>query len=128
MFCKSHRGKKILILETDFLDREALSMVLATEGYMVPAAKGCDEAMAVLRSPERPDLILLDLSTGNEEVLTFCRTVRGEPAFATVPIVALTHKDTDRSILEGAHCLDKPVDTSRLLEAIGAHLLVPSAS
>jgi len=103
-------------------------MLLATEGYMVPAAKGCSQALAVLHSPERPDLILLDLSTGNEEVINFCRTVRKEPEFATIPIVALTHKDTDRSILEGARCLDKPVDTYRLLATIDGHFLVPSPS
>jgi CheY-like chemotaxis protein len=123
MFRKNCRGKKIMIMEADFVDREALSMVLATEGYMVPAAANPDEARELLRCPERPDLIILDLSTHHNDVLEIHALLQGDPNLASIPVIFLTTKTVAQQPSVDCECLEKPLDSNRLLERINARLL-----
>jgi CheY-like chemotaxis protein len=128
MFRKSCRGKKILIIESDFVDREALSMVLATEGYMVPAAANHAEAQALLHCPERPDLIILDLSTHSKDSLEIYAALQGDPQLASIPVIILTSQNALPQPTVSCECLEKPFDRNRLLERINARLLEPAAS
>jgi len=130
MFRKTCHGKKILIVEADCVDRETLSMVLAAEGYMVPAPANHAETVDILRSAERPDLVLLDLSKQKKDVLELCRALQQDPALSSIPIIVLAQKDLrDQAMAFGCIAfLEKPVDTHRLLEKINSHFFSSSLS
>src|ERR671929_2261459 len=118
---------KILLVEDheelwDFLSRRlrrrGFDIVLAHDGQ-----EGVDKARA-----ERPDVILLDMNLPVMDGWTAARTLRGDPATAKIPIIALTAHamsgDRARTLEAGRDDYHpKPVDFSRLLTQIDAALL-----
>jgi CheY-like chemotaxis protein len=77
-----------LILVVDHRDmREALAMVLRSEGFRVVSAADGSEALDVVTS-ERPDLILLDYAMPGLDGAGFCRVYRQRGGEA--PVVLMT--------------------------------------
>ena len=102
------------------LKRRGYDVTVATDGQV-----GVDRARADL-----PDLILLDMNLPVLDGWSAARLLKGEPATAGIPIIALTAHamSGDREKTMAAGCDDyhpKPVDFSRLLAQIEA--LVPGA-
>lgn len=115
---------KILLVEDheeiwDFLSRRlkrrGYDVVLATDGQ-----QGVDKAHS-----DMPDIILLDMNLPVMDGWTAAGKLKGDPATAKIPIIALTAHamSGDREKAIGAGCNDyhpKPVDFSRLLAQIEA--------
>ena len=115
---------KILLVEDheeiwDFLSRRlkrrGYDVVLATDGQ-----QGVDKARS-----DAPDIILLDMNLPVMDGWTAATVIKGDPATAKVPIIALTAHamSGDREKAIAAGCNDyhpKPVDFSRLLAQIEA--------
>lgn len=115
---------KILLVEDheeiwDFLSRRlkrrGYDVVLATDGQ-----QGVDKAHS-----DAPDIILLDMNLPVMDGWTAAGKLKGDPATAKIPIIALTAHamSGDREKAIGAGCNDyhpKPVDFSRLLAQIEA--------
>ncbi len=117
------QGKKILVVEDDYLLREALSLALAAEGYMVAFARDGQEATEKLHGKEPPDLIVLDLMLPGMDGGEFCRLRRGDPALAAVPVLlcsAVPDLGERAAALGAAGYLQKPFETGDLLKAIRA--------
>ena len=97
------------------LKRRGYDVTVATDGQV-----GVDRARADL-----PDLILLDMNLPVLDGWSAARLLKGEPATAGIPIIALTAHamSGDREKTMAAGCDDyhpKPVDFSRLLTQIEA--------
>lgn len=117
-------GKKILIVEDDYVLGEALSLALAAEGYMVAIAVNGQEALERLRGPERPHLILLDLMLPAMSGWQLRDQLRQDPALASIPVVvcsAAADLEEKANTLGAAGYLQKPIETSELLRAIRGH-------
>jgi urea transport system substrate-binding protein len=113
--------KRILLVEDNFLTREALSMILATEGYRVTLAANGAEALQRLHGPERPDLILLDLGMPVMDGLRFCCETKQHGELAGIPVVIFSAaEDADQKAADvgAVGCLHKPVETPQLLDLI----------
>ena len=100
------------------LQRRGFEVILAHDGQ-----QGVD-----LATKELPDIVLLDMNLPVMDGWTAARTLRGQPATANIPIIALTAHamSGDRAKVIEAGCDDyhpKPVDFPRLLEQIDAALL-----
>jgi signal transduction histidine kinase/CheY-like chemotaxis protein/CHASE3 domain sensor protein len=116
-------GRKILIAEDDVRNVFALTSILEPKGAKVEIARNGREAIeAVERSPDF-DLVLMDIMMPEMDGLEAIRALRAQPAFAKLPIIALTAKamqdDRDRCIAAGANdYIAKPLDVDKLLSLV----------
>ena len=117
----SQPNKKILLVEDNFPARELMSTILGGVGYMVCTAANGAEALEKLRSPERPDLILLDLLMPVMDGWKFLAELKRDPALASIPVLILSGADKSlqqEGTAEAACFLHKPVQTLELLQAV----------
>ena len=103
------------------LKRRGFEVTVATDGQA-----GVDRARADL-----PDIVLLDMNLPVLDGWSAARLLKGDPATAGIPIIALTAHAMagDREKTVAAGCNDyhpKPVDFSKLLQQIEA--LTPGAA
>jgi CheY-like chemotaxis protein len=109
---------RILIIEDDAAIREMLSRRLQLRGYAVELASDGESGLAAVRAAP-PDVLLLDHGLPGISGWDVARTLRAEPAFASMPIVALTAHagEPSRKAALEAGCttfLTKPVDMKAL--------------
>jgi len=113
---------RILLVEDNEMNRDMLSRRLIKRGHEVIIAvdgqKGVEMAVK-----EIPEIILLDMSLPVLDGWEAAGKLKGDPATATIPIIALTaHAMTgDREKCLDAGCDDydsKPVEFKRLLGKI----------
>jgi CheY-like chemotaxis protein len=111
----SLNSKRILIIEDDIATRDALTECLRDHGYQVTCASDGFEALDLLQTMPRPDLILLDLMLPQMDGWDFRATQKRDPALSGIPVVALSAVgwlvDVDAS-------LRKPVRVEELLETV----------
>ena len=117
-----HTPPLVLVVDDDQNAREGLAEFLVGCGYRVSEASDGPEALrkAIRR---RPDLVLLDLAIPRLDGWTVARTLRADPVFACVPVVALSGLDYPDERLRAAESgcdafVSKPCDPRRLLETI----------
>jgi CheY-like chemotaxis protein/CHASE3 domain sensor protein len=121
-------GRRVLVVEDDVRNVFALSSVLEPKGAKVAIARNGLEALEVLRREtgnDGPgiDLILMDIMMPEMDGLTCMREIRKQPAWARIPIIALTAKamkdDHDQCLAAGANdYIAKPLDVERLLSLV----------
>jgi CheY-like chemotaxis protein len=121
---------RLLLVEDNEMNRDMLSRRLARRGFEVLIAEDGERALAMVES-ERPDLILMDMSLPVIDGWEATRRLKGNPATAAIPVIALTAhamtSDRERALEAGCDDYDsKPVDFARLAEKIAA--LLPAAT
>jgi CheY-like chemotaxis protein len=106
--------------------RKAARIPLETEGYTVVEATDGFEALGQMQN-EEPDLVLLDLIMPGIDGYRVLDLIRGNPAYAKVPVIMLTARDglIDRlkgrmSDLDGY--LTKPFEPFDLIREVARHL------
>jgi two-component system, cell cycle response regulator DivK len=120
---------RILIVEDNEENRDALSRRLKRRGFDVVMATDGVQGMAMARS-ERPDLILMDMNLPELDGWEATRQLKAAEDTKAIPILALTAHalagDRDRALAAG--CSDyhtKPVELPRLLQQIEEILRTP---
>ena len=113
---------KILLVEDNEMNRDMLSRRLEKRGYTLALAVDGAGGIAMAAS-EHPDLILMDMSLPVIDGWEATRKIKGDPATAGIPIIALTAHamESDRQKALDAGCNDfdtKPVELARLLVKI----------
>lgn len=90
--------KKILIVEDDKAESNALAETLSREGFIVSTAenggKGLERALA-----DHPDLILLDIVMPGMDGITMLNKLREDAWGKTVPAIILTNLNPDDEIV-----------------------------
>ena len=117
---------KILLIEDNEENRDALSRRLQRRGYQVVIASDGRQGLALARS-EAPDLVLMDLNLPEIDGWEATRQLRALPETRALPVIALTAHAVsgDREKALQAGCSDyhtKPVELPRLLGQIEALL------
>jgi CheY-like chemotaxis protein len=112
-------GKSVLLVEDDEVLRGALRLLLEWEGYRVFCAGDGEEALHLLRTGERPSLILLDALLPGLDGWEFRQEQRRDPALASIPVVVVSGHDV-RGSLDAAGHVRKPFLPDELLSAIRA--------
>lgn len=114
--------KKVLLIDDDEVFVDAVSAVLETR-YRVSTASNGTEGLARVREAA-PDLIVLDVMMDHlSEGFDVARTLRTDPATASIPIIMLTGVDqvynvrmeVDESWVPCDRYLEKPVPPEELL-------------
>lgn len=117
---------RILLVEDNEMNRDMLSRRLHRQGFEVVIAVDGEDALRQLAATS-PDLVLLDMDLPVKDGWTTCRELRANPAWATLPVIALTAHamSSDRAQALAAGCTDyetKPVELPLLLAKIHALL------
>src|SRR6266849_3965966 len=81
--------KTILYVEDNEVNRRIVRDLLKRTSYRLLAAPDGETGVAVARQ-ERPGLILMDIQLPRGSRLEAPRTLRGAPATAATPIIAIT--------------------------------------
>ena len=112
----------ILVVEDNPDGRLILEDLLLLEGFEVLSAQNGREALDLLRGGALPSLILLDLSMPEMSGWEFRKRQMQDPALAEIPVIVMsavaTRSEAERSGLEAAAFLDKPIPPPLLMELI----------
>ena len=116
-------GRTALLVDDDARNIFALSSALERRGMQVLTATTGREAIELIdRTPELA-IVLMDIMMPEMDGYQTIETIRGNPAYRRLPIIALTAKamkgDREKCLEAGASdYLAKPVNTEQLLSAL----------
>jgi HAMP domain-containing protein/CheY-like chemotaxis protein/signal transduction histidine kinase len=116
-------GKVVLVVDDDVRNIFALSSVLERRGMTVLTASTGREATKLLETTPGVAIVLMDIMMPEMDGYQTMQTIRENPAFRRLPIIALTAKamkgDREKCFEAGASdYLAKPVNTEQLLSAL----------
>ena len=114
--------KTILYVEDNEMNRRLVRDLLKRTSYRLLEAPDGETGMAMARQ-ERPDLILMDVQLPKVSGIEATRTLRGDPATAKTPIIAITSfalaGDEEKAMAAGATAyMAKPYSPRDLLGLI----------
>ena len=115
---------RVVVVEDDPLQAEALAFILRQEGYIVELASTGSEALAAARSQPAPDTVLLDVALPDLSGIEVARRLR---AGSNVPIIMLTARRNDIDKITGLDAgaddyVTKPFSHGELLARIRAQI------
>lgn len=90
------RERKILVIEDSPLQQRLLAEHLRAVGFAVRVEPDAAGALGSL-SEARPDAVLCDIVLPGLDGFAMCRTVRGDPRLADLPVVLVTSTEVDES-------------------------------
>ncbi|MFG1410950.1 response regulator [Xanthobacter sp. VTT E-85241] len=116
-------GRRLLLVDDDMRNIFALSKVLRGKGINVILASDGTKALAQLADHPDTEIVLMDIMMPVMDGYEAMGEIRKNPAFAKLPIIALTAKamtgDREKCIAAGASdYLSKPIDVPKLLSMI----------
>lgn len=106
----------LLLVEDDSDLRDALVEILLGEGHTVAATANGDEALAWLEAHPSPALVLVDMWTPRKDSWRLLDTLRREPRFADVPVMAISSSEERHPAIR--EVLSKPFDREALLAGV----------
>lgn len=121
------RGRHILLVEDNELNREIATAILHEYGFLVDTAENGAVAVEKIRTsdPGRYDLVLMDVQMPVMDGCTATRRIRAlkDPARAAVPIVAMTANVFEEERKRAFDCgmngfLSKPIVIEELIDAL----------
>jgi DNA-binding response OmpR family regulator len=117
--------KRILIVDDEIDLRAMLREMLESHFEVVEAATGREAVQRAMQ--DRPDLILLDITIPDLSGIEVCRTLRGHPSTAAIPIIMVTAHGSPESRVHGLDTgaddyVVKPFHVGELLARIRARL------
>jgi CheY-like chemotaxis protein len=119
-------GEPILIVDDNAINLKLVRVLLAAEGYVIETAVDGADMLRVLES-FTPRLILMDIQLPGTDGLELTRTLRADPAWRDIAIVALTANamkgDDEKAAAAGCDgYIAKPIDPDALPGIIAQHL------
>jgi signal transduction histidine kinase/DNA-binding response OmpR family regulator len=84
----------VLVVDDNADARQVMRGILAAIGYNLGEASNGVEAMAAIAA-NKPDLIILDLMMPEMDGFEVLRLLRGNEAYATIPVIIVSAKDLD---------------------------------
>jgi CheY-like chemotaxis protein len=125
-------GSRILIVDDDIRNIYSLTSVLEAHDVKVLHAESGAEGIRILETAPTIDAALVDIMMPEMDGYETMRRIRGNPALANIPLIAVTAKamkgDRQKCLDAGASdYISKPVDIDILLALIRVWLGRPKA-
>ncbi len=119
---KGLEGARVLLVEDNEINQQVAMEILADAGLIVSVANNGQEAVDAV-STNHFDAVLMDVQMPVMDGYTATRTIRRDPRFKTLPIIAMTAHamagDQEKSTAAGMNDhVTKPIDPVHLLETL----------
>lgn len=116
-------GISVLVLDDDPFSREILRLALEREGCTVQTVGEAEAAFSLLRETSVDALVLDVVLGGTMDGFDFCRAVRTNAQYASIPAIFVTgypaeHPRVKADGIAAAAWFGKPVDAARLRNAV----------
>jgi CheY-like chemotaxis protein len=113
---------KILVVEDDADLLVMIKTMLQSVGEVTLARDGQD-ALDLLKSGFKPDVIVTDLMMPRMDGLTLAKTLKGDPNIGNIPLVMLTAKSGPMDMITGInagarHYVTKPFKAADLIDKV----------
>jgi twitching motility two-component system response regulator PilH len=116
----AHPCERVLVVDDDADTREAITMLLESEGIDVVAAEGA-VALNALREGYVPNVVVLDLIMPQVSGRTFRARMKLDPRLRDIPVVLCTGSPQLARDEDGfAAVIAKPFDPDAFFEALAA--------
>lgn len=117
-----HVLPKILVVEDDQDLLQMIKTMLQSVGEITLARDG-QEALDILKSGFRPNVIVTDLMMPRIDGLTLAKTLKNDPNIGSIPLVMLTAKAGPMDMITGInagarHYVTKPFKAADLIEKV----------
>ena len=124
------QGKRLLLVEDIDINREIVMALLEPTGVQIECAENGVEAVSMFqRTPERFNLVLMDIQMPLMDGFTATRHIRELPCewSSQVPIVAMTanafQEDIDQCIQSGMNDhISKPIDVNIVIKKLNMYM------
>ena len=113
----------VLLVEDDVEQAESVAALLARDGYRVLRANNGAEAIKLLESGCRPQLICCDLMMPVMSGWELIEKLRSS-AFGAIPVISWSGDDFHQDAV-GAQFLRKPISPQKLLRVVRSRLSRP---
>jgi len=94
-------GPSVLLVDDSPFFRNLLTPLLSVSGYDVTTVDSAEKAMAVLNSGVRFDAVVSDIEMPGMNGFEFAEALRKDERFATIPLIALSSRATERDLERG---------------------------
>lgn len=116
-------GKTVLITDDDIRNIFAISKALENYKMKVVTAINGKEAIKLLEENDAIDIVLLDMMMPEMDGYETAQTIRANPAWKKIPVIAVTAKamsgDRDKCINAGASdYITKPIDLDQMMSLL----------
>ena len=121
---------KVFVVEDDPAVRDVVEHALVREGIETKVLGDGEAALEHLQTAEPYDLVILDIMLPGMDGVNLCRELRGGragPALTDVPVIMLTARDDETSVVVGLEVgaddyMTKPFRPRELVSRVRAHL------
>jgi len=126
---KAAAEKRILLAEDNAINQQVASEMLRQRGYVVEVAQDGREALRKLEQGDW-DMVLMDIHMPEMDGIEATQTIRSDPRFAGLPIIAMTanviRHDHERYLKMGLNdIITKPLETGPMFATIRKWLKGP---
>ncbi|CCQ74059.1 chemotaxis protein CheW [Magnetospira sp. QH-2] len=94
-------GHRVLLVDDSPFFRNLLTPLLTMAGYSVVSSENADNALKLLGGDHEFDAIVSDIEMPGMDGFEFTRTLRANPRWAEVPVIALSSHATDQDFDHG---------------------------
>ena len=120
-------GGRILVVDDSAMNRMVLTKALADEGHSTVTAENGREALALLRSDDLVDVVLLDLVMPELDGYETLAEIKADPALSHVPVIVVSAVDELDSVVRciemgATDYLPKPFNAGVLRARLNASL------
>ena len=122
--CRQFAGLRVLLVEDNIVNQQVATEILSEEGMRVTVAGNGQEGVTLLDTqPHDFHLVLMDLQMPVMDGYAATRTLRADPRFASLPIIAMTAHamsgEREACIKVGMNDhLSKPIEVDKLFQVI----------
>lgn len=121
----------VLIIDDEKINLLMVDKLLQLNGFQTICACSGEEALSILSS-QKPDLILLDIQMQGMDGYTTAREIKDLPELANVPIIFLSARGDEQSIVKGFQSggmdyIPKPFYNEELVARVKTHVNLKTA-
>ena len=128
----STSDRKLILIVDDTPTNVLVVSGLLKDSYRTKVANNGERALAIVSGPEKPDLILLDVTMPDMDGFEVCRRLKANPDTREIPIIFLTARTDYVDEIKGFEAgavdyIHKPFSAPIVLARVKTHLAVQAS-